>query len=267
MISREFVENMSYPDFVGLVNQWNVLPGAYSTLNKWINFGYVNKSSKVLQIACTTGFQSREISHFTKCTGKAFDISEYAITSAVENQKMYTPDANIEYFIQDGLNFKTDEKFTHVIVGGGLKFFSDPDQMIKNIISYYDDEGYLLASPFYAIKEIPDEVLNLCKETFGISVTHEPYDEVMKLYKDFEVVYEDRNILRLESEESIDYYCDCITKRAVESLNCEDLYNVIYDRLHKIKEVTNELRKYQEYSVLVLRYRKNIFPQRYVELF
>ncbi|WP_130807460.1 methyltransferase domain-containing protein [Senegalia massiliensis] len=267
MLNKLIIENMPYPDFVGLINQWNVLPGAFTTLNKWINHSYIDSSSNILQIACTTGFQVREIAHLTKCSGKAFDLSRYAIESAIKNKKIYSPSANIEYFVQDGLNFKTNEKFTHVIVGGGLKFFSNPRKMVENIISYFDDDGYLLASPFYAIKEVPSEVLDSCKQMFGIDVTHEPYDEVMKLYKDFEILYEDRNQLRFESEEDISYYCDCITRRAVKNLNCEDLYPVIYDRLYKIKEVTNELRKYQEYSVLVLRYRKNIYPERYVELF
>ena len=34
-ITKEEIENMSYTEFVGFINQWNVLPGAHDTLTKW----------------------------------------------------------------------------------------------------------------------------------------------------------------------------------------------------------------------------------------
>jgi hypothetical protein len=41
----------------------------------------------------------------------------------------------------------------------------------------------------------------------------------------------------------------------------------MYDRLYEIKKMSNDLRPYQMYSVLVLRYRKAVYPNRFVELF
>ena len=50
---------MPYIEFVGFINQWNVLPGAYVTLSKWARFSNLTKTSKILEIACTSGFSSK----------------------------------------------------------------------------------------------------------------------------------------------------------------------------------------------------------------
>src|SRR3989344_8129117 len=111
---------MPYTDFVGFINQWNVLPGAINTLSKWRVFSNLNENSKILEIACTTGFSSRELAIISKCSGKAFDISEKSIESAIQNKKIYSPNIKIDYFVKDGYKFKTEEKFTHIILGASL---------------------------------------------------------------------------------------------------------------------------------------------------
>lgn len=269
-IDAKTLKNMNYPDFVGAINQWNVLPGSFVTLSKWIQYAGINKDSNILQVACTTGFQAREIACLTGCRGEAFDLSEYAIESAKYNKEHYAPDININYSVQNGYDYNAKEKFSHVIVGGGLQFFPDPKKMKDKCIEFIKDGGYLLASPFYIKEEIPQELIEKAKKVFGITVTIQSYKEIMKMYTDLEIIYEDRNDLIMETEEEIKEYCRATTERAVKILNKEDdkeIYNVIYDRLYSIKEMSNKLRPYQMYSVLVLRYRKNIYPNRYVELF
>lgn len=269
-INADYINNLGYTDFVGLINQWNVLPGAYTTLSKWIQFGHINENSNILQVACTTGFQSREIAALTGCKGKAFDLSEFAIKSAKFNIEEYTPNANIEYIVQDGYKFETDEKYTHVIVGGGLQFFPEPQKMKERCINFLEDGGYLLASPFYVKDSVPNELIEKAKKVFGITVTTENYKTVMSMYQDLEILYEDRNELIPETENEINDYCKSTLKRAIEILHIEEdkqAQEAIYNRLFTIKKMSNELRPYQMYSVLVLRYRKNIYPNRYVELF
>ena len=78
-LTPEFINGLAYPDFVGFVNQWNVLPGSHVTLSKWIQFADIHSGSRLMQFACTTGFQSREIAMRTGCKAKAFDLSPYAI--------------------------------------------------------------------------------------------------------------------------------------------------------------------------------------------
>lgn len=269
-ITCDQINKMNYADFVGLINQWNVLPGAYTTLSKWITFGQINEKSNILQVACTTGFQSREISIVTGCKGKAFDLSEYAINSAKYNKEHYSPNINIEYFVKDGYAYETNEKFSHVIIGGCLQFFPNPQLMKVRCISFLQDGGYLLASPFYVKDNIPVELIERARQVFGITITTKRYKEIMNMYQDLEIIYEDRNEILPETKEEIESYCKATVERAVRILGLEDnsqITSAIYKRLYSIKDMSNLLRPYQMYSVLVLRYRDCVYPNRYVELF
>lgn len=268
-VSISFLEKLSYPDFVGFINQWNVLPGAHVTLTKWINFGDINKNSNLLQFACTTGFQSRELSKRTGCKAKAFDLSPYAIEAAKYNQRHFAPEANVEYFCADGHTYDVEDTFSHVVIGAGLKFFKDPDVTFNKCISFLRDGGYFLASPFYITTEIPVELIERARKVFGITPTTEGYKEIMDMYQKLEVIYEDKNDIEPETDKELESYCEATVKRACDMHNIrdEEIYKYMYDRLYAVKEMSNLLRPYQKYSVLVLRYTKDIFPNRYVELF
>ncbi|MBP5698769.1 MAG: class I SAM-dependent methyltransferase [Alphaproteobacteria bacterium] len=263
------LNEMSYPDFVGYINQWNVLPGSYVTLSKWATFSHMNANSRILQFACTTGFQSRELAVLTGCSGKAFDLSSQAIEMANYNLQHYAPNAQIDYFVADGTKLKLDEKFSHVIIGAGYQFFANPQEAIKKTVEFIEDGGYLLASPFYIKQPIPYELIEEFKTVFGISPTTLGYKDIMSMFNKLEIIYEDRNELCLETEDELQYYCRCTIDRACKIRNITDtaLKQAMFDRLYKIKEMSNKLRPYQSYGVLVLRYRQSVYPKRFVELF
>lgn len=268
-VTTEFLDGLAYPDFVGFINQWNVLPGSHVTLSKWIKFGDIAESSKLLQFACTTGFQSREIAARTGCQAKGFDLSPYAIWAAKYNHEHYDPEAKLEYFCADGHIYGAEEKYTHIAVGAGLKFFNDPAKTMKRCISLLENKGCLLASPFYVTKDIPSELIKKAEKVFGITPTTEGYKDVMELYEGLDVMYEDRNQLIPETEEELRAYCTATIDRAckIHNIGQQEVYDAMYQRLYDVKEMSNLLRPYQEYSVLVLRYREDIYPNRYVELF
>lgn len=268
-ITTETIQNMSYTEFVGFINQWNVLPGAFNTLSKWKVFSDLNKNSKILEIACTTGFSSRELAIMADCSGKAFDIFEKSVNSAIENKKKYSPKIKIDYFVEDGYKFKSREKFTHIILGASLKFFPKPEEILKICLEHLEDGGFILASPFYIKSPIPESLISEFKKVFGITPTTESYKDIMKMYEGLEVIYEERNDLIEETNEELEHYCHSTIDRFCKEkgINDKELYNAMYKRLIEIKMMSNKLRPYQRYSVLVLRYRKNIYPNRYVELF
>ena len=268
-LSPQTVKSMSYTDFVGLVNQWNVLPGSYVSLNKWKIFADITKKSYILEVACTTGFSSRELSLMTGCKGVAFDISEPSIKRANYNKKMFAKQIKINYEVADGYQYNHDKKFSHIIVGASLRFFPDPAAMLDRLIGMLHDSGYILATEFYVDNKIPPTLIKEAQQVFNITPTTVGYKDVMKIYNGLEIVYEDRNIPVLETEQEIDYYTSCTIERAKKILDITDstVLNAMYERLKLIKITSNKLREYQKYNVLVLRYRKNLYPNRYVELF
>jgi SAM-dependent methyltransferase len=272
-ITMDFVRKLSYPDFVGFINQWNTPPGSYVTLSKMAAFSRMTEKSRILEVGCSTGFSSRELAVLSGCRGMGFDLSENAIAMANYNKKRYAPNVDISYKVADGYKFKPPKKkFTHIIVGGNLKFFSNPGKMLSRCVEMLADGGYILASPYYQIRPVPQPFARRMHDALGIPLAafhNFSYKETMRLFNKFEIIYEDRNVLVSETEEELDYYCASVIGRACEIYRITDkkVYDAMYRRLLGIRRLINESRHHQEYCVLVLRYRKSIYPHRYVGLF
>lgn len=268
-ITPEYIMSLSYADFVGLINQWNVLPGSYVTLSKWALFSGLNKDSRLLEVACTTGFSSRELALLSGCSGEGFDLSEKSIKMATYNKEKYAPSIDFSYSVANGYDYKSSKPFTHIAVGASLGFFPDPEKMLNKCVSMLKDGGYILVSPFYVTKKIPESLLKKALKVFDIIPTRISYKEIMRSYHKLEVIFEERNDLVQETEEELDYYCKSTINRACTMLNISDkgVYKSMYERLYEVKKMSNDLRPYQMYDVLVLRYRKSVFPNRFVELF
>ncbi len=268
-LTSDDIRQISYTDFVGLINQWNVLPGSHTTLSRWRVFSQLDKSSRLLEIACTTGFSSRELALQSGCSGIGIDISEKSVEAANHNREIYAPHVDVAYHVADAYGYRSEKKFTHIVLGAALGFFPDPRKMLEHCTELLEDGGYVLASPFYTTSNIPTELIDRARKVFDITPTTNSYKEVMKDYKGFEIIYENRDVLVRETEEELAHYCESTVDRAVAVLGIADpgIKKCIYDRLYEIKKMSNDLRPYQRYSVLVLRYRSAVYPNRYVELF
>ncbi|VWB99032.1 Ubiquinone biosynthesis O-methyltransferase [Burkholderia lata] len=268
-LDAKAILEMAYPDFVGFINQWNVLPGAFVTLSKWANYAKISPDSNVLQVACTTGFQSRELAVLTGCRAHGIDLSSAAVEMARYNKETYAPQARVTYEVCDGYQFKSEQKYSHIAVGGGLKFFPDPARALNHAINFIEDGGFVLASPFFLKAPMPHDDLIEAEKVFGVKPTTEGYKEMMRIYKNLEIVYEDHNDIEPETEQELTEYCESTVKRAAEihGITNEHALWAMYERLQKVRRMSNKLRSFQRYSVLVLRYRASTYPHRYVELF
>lgn len=263
------IEKMTYTQFVAYIDQWNVPPGALDTINQWAVFGHVTSKSNVLEIACTTGLSSREIARITGCSAKGIDICEDSIESAKMNAGLYGEGLNLRYQCEDACSFITEEKFSHVIIGASLGFFKDKDSMLSRIPSFFKECGYLLASPYYSSGIMPTDLIRECQRVIGITPTTTDYDDVRNIYADYEVAYEKRCNIFLETKEQMEKYTYDSIQRACELRDVTDnaVKKAMYDRLYEIKYVSNELHRYQAYSILVLRYLKGVYPNKFLELF
>lgn len=259
----------SYPEFVAMVNQTNVMPGAYVTLSAWALHSRMDASSSVLDVACSTGFASRELARLTGCRAAGFDLSAGAVALAKLNHQAEGADLRLRYTQADGYAYRPDEHFTHVVVGAALGFFPDPAAMAGRLVELLDDGGYVLASPFYVEAPLPDEMAEIRRTVFGITAPMESYKEAVGLFRGFQVVHETRNVLVPETDEEIEQYCQSTIARACRQSGVADAATraTMLERLRLVKRATNRLREHQRYAVLVLRYRAPEYPNRYVELF
>lgn len=269
-ISVENILNMNYTEFISFVNQWNVPPGSISTVSEWAKFSDLNSNSKVLEIACTTGFTGRELARKTNCSVVGIDICKESIEMAKLNHEKYFPELKLKYQYSDANQYKPNELFSHIVMGAALGFFEDKEQIIEKIVSMLENEGYLLVSPYYLSSEkLPVELIRRAQDIIGIYPTNFDYYTAMDTYKNFEIVYENRKKIVIETEEQMKKYCTDIINRACSmyQISSKEIYDVMYKRMYDIKVVCNDLHRYHDYSILVLRYNKNIYPNRYIELF
>jgi SAM-dependent methyltransferase len=259
----------SYPDFVGMINQTNVMPGSFTTLSKWATYSKINAQSRILEVACTTGYSIRELSLMSGCSGVGFDLSEKAIMAAEYNRLSQAPKANLRFTQADGYTFSTTEVFSHIVLGSSLGFFPDPARMMGKCLSMLEDGGYILATSFYVDGEMPEVALQKRREVFGITTPPENYKTSVKYYKGLDVFYEDRNDMYLETDDEITDYCQSTVSRISEIANIKssDILQAFYDRLNLVKRTSNELRQFQKYAVLIYKYNAANYPRRYVELF
>jgi SAM-dependent methyltransferase len=256
---------LSYTDFVAWINQWNAPPGAHTTLSKWRIFGFVNHRSRLLDIACTTGFSTRELAMITGCEAVGIDISSASVASANRTKMLYAPDTRVQYAVANAYEYAAVEPFTHLILGASLGFFTHPARLIARIPSLLEDGGYLLGSPFYAIRPLPEDLVERARSIFGITVTRETHKDVVRLYADFEIIHADKNILVPETDEELDYYCRSTLSKLGDEMGdalTEEIRAAAYDRLLEIRRMSNEIRPYHGYTVLVLRYCRRDFGRR-----
>lgn len=269
-ITIEDLKKMSYTEFISFAHQWNIPPGSFVTLNEWSIFSRINKDSRILEIASTTGFSSREIARITGCSAVGIDICPSSVERAKFNHKLYAKNLNLEYICMNACDYKTDKKFTHIILGAALGFFEDPEKMINNLKELLEDEGMILVSPYYLKGDkLPKELIDRTKKVIEINPTNFDYHTAIEAYKNFEVLYENRKDIIPETEKQMKKYSkDTIdTACKLHNITDEKIVDYMYKRMYEIKDTCNELHKYFGYSVIVLRYRKDIYPNRYVELF
>lgn len=116
---------------------------------------------------------------------------------------------------------------------------------------------------------MPQSLIEDCKRVIGIVPTTIEYDAMRDIYADFEVAYENRCTIKLETTKQIEKYAEDSIERACELRHITDakLKKDMYDRLYEIKDVSNELHRYQAYSVMVLRYLESVYPNKFLELF
>lgn len=269
-IKIEDLKKMPYTEFISFAHQWNIPPGSFVTLNEWAIFSRINKDSRILEIASTIGFSSREIARITGCSAVGIDICSSSVERAQFNHQLYAKNLDLEYICMDACDYKSEKKFTHIILGAALGFFENPEKMINNLKELLEDDGMILVSPYYLKGDkLPKDLIEKTKKVIEINPTNFDYYEAIKPYENFEVLYENRKEIIPETEEQMEKYSrDTInTACKFHNITDEEIIEYMYQRMYEIKNICNELHKYFGYSVIVLRYRKNIYPNRYVELF
>jgi len=83
-LSVNDIKTMNYPDFIGTLGLENISLAGDFTVDYWISKSNINEKSKILEIACSTGFNLRYCILKTGAMGIGIDTSRASINCAQE---------------------------------------------------------------------------------------------------------------------------------------------------------------------------------------
>lgn len=251
------VRTMSYPDFVAFVGQRNTPPGATVTLDAWIRGADITARSRVLDVACSTGFSSRVAALATGCRAKGFDISRPAVRVARREAAAAKLSSRVDYFVGDvsELAFAPGQ-FTHALAGCCFGFFTDRERALDQVANVLAPRGYLCAANFYMTRRPPASLRAEVERAVGFSPApvvgwnrwRRLFERRFELHalghRDLAVVGEDE--LERAVRESVIEGC---RRRRVPAA----LHAACVDRMVKTRRVLNRMRAYQAHSVEIWR--------------
>jgi len=160
-------QGMSYPDLVAYMKQENTPPGAGFTLDYWIENAFIDGSSFLLDLACSTGFSSRYCYDKVGATAEGVDLSHKAVEVANEKAKVVGASRNA-YKVGDACQLPyADHTFTHVLGGCNFAFIQDREKGILECKRVLKDNGILCVSNYFYFETPPVDVIDAVERSLG----------------------------------------------------------------------------------------------------
>lgn len=252
------INQLSYPDFVGLMKQENTPPGGSDTIRSWISNAMIDSKSKIFDLACSTGFSSRSITEWTGCRGLGIDISEIAIQSANDLALKRSLDHKLDFVVMDATQLNGLTGFSHVLGGCNFAFIQDRNSALEQIYYLLNLDGKLCVANFHYESQPSKDMLDRVESVLG----WRPCENWTREYwynffsSKFELIYEKNKSIQPENEKHLTERLrgalfSPYDERFIEI--AADQKEAIFDRLLSMRLTLNEHRKFQGYSVQVWR--------------
>lgn len=249
-LSVESINNMSYPDFVALMKQDNTPPGSDYTIDFWIKNAEISSNSFLLDLACSTGYSSRECFLKTGSQAYGIDISLPAILVANEKAKNLNAEEKLKYCQADACSLPFDKSFfSHVLGGCNFAFIQDRDKALQQVNECLQPQGVLCVANFYYRKKIPITLINEVYK--AINFMPEP-NWTLEFWHDFfndkfTLIKEENHELESQTNSELrdDIYEYIFERNPFTSCLNVEIKEVIFEKFLKIRTPLNKQRNYQ----------------------
>jgi len=250
----EDVAKLSYPALVGLLHQENTPPGASKTLASWIASTGIDSHSMVLDLACSTGYSSRNVSAITRCSGLGIDVEPAAIASA---KRLAARDGldTLEFRVADACNLPAGAgTFTHVLAGCTFAFFRDQQGALREVRRVLKDQGTLCVANFSYSTPPPAEVLDLMERHVGFRPSAQWTESWWKRFfesEGFALVSENVEQLSPRDERVVQAEVHQLVHGGSHAFSDGDdeLKEAVFQKLLAMRFASNLQRRYQALSV------------------
>ena len=250
------IKNMPYADFVGLMGQHNTPPGASKTIERWIRLGKISNDSKVLDLACNTGFSSRSVVKAVGCEAKGIDVSKPSIEMAGMLAVNDGIASRVEYAVGDASLIPfMDRQFSHILAGTTFGFIQNRHQALKECWRVLSNEGLLCIATFYYDRTPPEKILDRVASAVGFRPSGDwDYDWWRIFFEtQFTLVEEEDDVLSVLQEDEVTES----VRRFIYSTSLplketsEEIKQGCFEKLRDIRLVLNEHRQYQRFNVSI----------------
>lgn len=159
------IDSLSYVDFISLLRETNRPPGGKHTVRYWIQNACINRTSRVLEIGCNTGFTSLELARASGCTVTGIDVSPAAVEVAIDELSHDTESvrSRARFLVADAQALPFEPSAYDVVVcGGAISFIRNRSAAMREMCRVLRPWGYVCLSPLcYRVPPPADMLLEL----------------------------------------------------------------------------------------------------------
>lgn len=261
--TRGTINNMSYTEFIALLQETNRCPGGKQTVRRIRELLHIDKNTRLLEVGSNTGFTSFEFARISPAVVCGIDISEECIRVANEIKLSDISD------VQDRTSFQvansyaipfSEENFDIVMVGGATGFMNDKITALHEYFRVLKNWGFLVMTPLIYHTQPPQRVLDAVNQIIGTKIKPmRAYDWQLMVKEEnplWELYYQESHRLAPRIDSDIDSYVSFfMEKQHIKQLS-DDVQLALRERWHSHINVFNENHKYLGYVIQIYRKRK-----------
>ena len=256
-VTKDQLEKLSYTDFVSLICEENRPSGGKYTIREIIKNSFINENSKVLEIGCTNGFSSLEISKTINCNIIGVDINKNSVNNAnrrIKENELDGSKISFEYGNAEKLRFN-DNEFDLIICGNAMSFISNKEKAISELKRVLKPNGFISIVPIWYV-DIPDpDIISLVNKELGFNITCTYKNDWINFDKwGLELYYKKDFAFVKRTKKEIETYANNLinNKKHLEIYNKEEK-QIIINRWINTMNIFNENLSMTNFSIILLR--------------
>lgn len=261
-LTETSIEQMSYTDFIALLDETNRCPGGKKTIRRIRELIHIDDKTNILDIGANTGFTSLELARITPANISGIDVSESCVGQAKKSLSKDTKSVQSRVTFQVASAYSIpfpDDNFDLIMVGGATGFMDDKSKAIREYLRVLRPWRFLVMSPLTYHTQPPQQIVDDISEIIGTTIkpmtADDWVDTVDLATKDFELYFSEPHKLSPRTSREIDEYVDYFLKKDHVKNLPEIVKGAIRKRWLSILKVFNENHKFLGYSIIVFRKR------------
>ncbi|MEK9131851.1 MAG: class I SAM-dependent methyltransferase [Patescibacteria group bacterium] len=261
-LTEDDIEQMSYTDFIALLDETNRCPGGKKTIRRIRELIHIDGKTNILDVGSNTGFTSLELARITPAKISGIDISESCVDQAKRSLSEDIENVRSRVTFQIASSYSIpfpDDNFDLIMTGGATGFMDDKSRAIHEYLRVLKPWGFLVMSPLTYHTQAPQKIIDDVGEIIGTTIkpmtTQDWVNIVGEISKDFEFYFSEPYRLSPRTNEEVDAHVDYFLRKDRIKILSETVRDAIKRRWWSTLKVFNENHKYLGYSIIVFRKR------------